>query len=87
MSDLMGYDGVFDVSAVYSPTSFSYIDPKASNLAILRAAARRLPAHFRRRRQADRLSPPVQIIDDSSSSGFSTTGAGRKLPADTTANR
>ncbi len=69
---LAGYDGVFKITAVNGPNSFSYIDTNASHLANSSGGAA-VAGVFSAAAQAGALSPPFQIIDDSSSSGFSAT--------------
>lgn len=69
---LAGYDGDFKVSSVLSATSFTYVDANASNLNNSSGGAA-AAGGFSPAGQEAELSPPVQIIDDSSSSGFSDT--------------
>jgi hypothetical protein len=71
---LSSYDGDFVISSVISPTEFSYIDTQHSNLGGSTGGAAAAGA-FSAGGIADQLSPPLQIIDDSSGSGFSTTGS------------
>jgi hypothetical protein len=71
---LAGYDGDFKISAVLSSTSFSYIDSHASNL-LNSSGGTAISGAFSAAEQATELNPPVQIIDDSSGFGFSTTGS------------
>jgi hypothetical protein len=71
---LTGYDGDFVVTATSGSTTFSYIDTHASGLSNS-SGGTAVAGAFSAAAQATELNPPVQIIDDSSSSGFSTTGA------------
>lgn len=70
---LSSYDGDFLISNVISPTEFSYTDTQFSNLGSSTGGAAAAGA-FSAGGLINQLSPPAQVIDDSSSSGFSTTG-------------